>query len=152
MASKIEAAQIAASAGVDLVIVSGLHDHPLARLAAGGCGTLFVADGSTRAKKAWLAGRLTVKGAVHVDAGAVKALRGGASLLPAGAKAIEGKFARGDVLAIVGPDGVAIARGLAEYDSEDAQRIAGKRSDALPALLGYAPRAALIHRDHMVML
>lgn len=152
MASKIEAAQIAASAGVDLIIVSGLHDHPLARLAAGGCGTLFVADGSTRAKKAWLAGRLTVKGSVHVDAGAVKALRGGASLLPAGAKAIEGKFARGDVLAIVGPDGVAIARGLAEYDSEDAQCIAGKRSDALPALLGYSPRAALIHRDHMVML
>lgn len=152
MASKIEAAQIASNAGVDLVIVSGLHDHPLARLAAGGCGTLFVAEGSTRAKKAWLAGRLTVKGSVHVDAGAVKALKGGASLLPAGAKAVEGKFARGDVLAIVGPDGVAIARGLSEYDSADAGRIAGKRSDALAAILGYAPRAALIHRDHLVML
>ncbi len=152
MASKIEAAQIANSAGVDLVIVSGLHDHPLTRLAKGGCGTLFVADGSKRAKKAWLAGRLTVKGTVHVDAGAVKALKGGASLLPAGARAIEGKFARGDVLAIVGPDGAAIARGLAEYDSDDAVRIAGKRSDALTEILGYAPRAALIHRDHMVML
>ncbi len=152
MSSKIEAAQIASSAGVDLVIVSGLHDHPLARLAAGGCGTLFAAERSTRAKKAWLAGRLTVKGSVHVDAGAEKALKGGASLLPAGAKAIEGKFARGDVLAIVGPDGVAIARGLSEYDSQDAERIAGKRSDALAGILGYAPRAALIHRDHLVML
>jgi glutamate 5-kinase len=152
MSSKIEAAQIASSAGVDLVIVSGLHDHPLARLAAGGCGTLFAAERSTRAKKAWLAGRLTVKGSVHVDAGAEKALKGGASLLPAGAKAIEGKFARGDVLAIVGPDGVAIARGLSEYDSQDAGRIAGKRSDALAGILGYAPRAALIHRDHLVML
>lgn len=152
MSSKIEAAQIASNAGVDLVIVSGLHDHPLARLAEGGCGTLFAAERSTRAKKAWLAGRLTVKGMVHVDAGAVKALRGGASLLPAGAKAIEGKFARGDVLAIVGPDGVAIARGLSEYDSIDAERIAGKRSDTLAGILGYAPRAALIHRDHLVML
>ncbi|MBK9588719.1 MAG: glutamate 5-kinase [Sphingomonadales bacterium] len=152
MASKIEAAQIASSAGVDLMIVSGLHDHPLERLARGGCGTLFVADGATRAKKAWLAGRLTVKGSVYVDAGAVKALKGGASLLPAGAKSIDGKFARGDVLSIVGPDGIAIARGLSEYDSADAVRIAGKRSDALPAILGYAPRAALIHRDHMVML
>lgn len=152
MASKIEAAQIAASAGVDLAIVSGLHDHPLARLAQGGCGTVFVGDGTTRAKKAWLAGRLTVKGSVHVDAGAVKALKGGASLLPAGAKSIEGKFARGDVLSIVGPDGIAIARGLSEYDSADAERIVGKRSDALATILGYAPRAALIHRDHMVML
>ena len=152
MSSKIEAAQIASSAGVDLVIVSGLHDHPLARLAAGGCGTLFTAERSTRARKAWLAGRLTVKGSVHVDAGAEKALKGGASLLPAGAKAIEGKFARGDVLAIVGPDGVAIARGLSEYDSQDAERIAGKRSDALAGILGYAPRATLIHRDHLVML
>lgn len=152
MASKIEAARIAASAGVDLVIVSGLHDHPLTRLAKGGCGTIFVADGSTPAKKAWLAGRLTVKGSVHVDAGAVKALTGGASLLPAGARSIEGRFARGDVLSIVGPDGVVIARGLAEYDSADAERIVGQRSDALAAILGYAPRAALIHRDHMVIL
>ena len=152
MSSKIEAAQIAASAGVDLVIVSGLHDHPLARLAQGGCGTLFVADGTTRAKKAWLAGRLTVKGFVHVDAGAVKALQGGASLLPAGARRIEGVFARGDVVSIMGPDGTLIARGLSEYDSSDADRIAGRRSEALPAILGYAPRAALIHRDHMVLL
>ena len=152
MASKIEAAQIAGSAGVDLVIVSGQHDHPLARLAKGGCGTVFVADRATRAKKAWLAGRLTVKGTVHVDVGAVNALKRGASLLPAGAKSIEGRFERGDVLAIVGPEGVTIARGLSEYDSEDALRIAGKRSDALAAILGYAPRAAMVHRDHMVML
>lgn len=152
MASKIDAARIASSAGVDLVIVSGQHDHPLARLAEGDCGTVFVADGSARAKKAWLAGRLTVKGSIHIDAGAVEALKSGASLLPAGAKSIKGKFARGDVLAIVGPDGAIIARGLAEYDSEDALRIAGKRSDALAGILGYAPRAAMIHRDHMVLL
>jgi glutamate 5-kinase len=89
---------------------------------------------------------------VLVDAGAVKALAKGASLLPAGTKGIEGQFSRGDVIDVIGPEGTAIARGLAEYDSDEATRIAGKRSDAVAALLGYAPRAALIHRDHMVML
>jgi glutamate 5-kinase len=152
MGSKIEAARIANAAGADLVIVSGQHDHPIARLSAGGCGTLFAASDGKRARKAWLAGRLTVRGHVQVDAGAIKALRGGASLLPAGARAVSGKFARGDVIDVVGPDGTAIARGLAEYDASDASLICGKRSDALEVLLGYAPRSALIHRDHMVML
>ncbi len=152
MASKIEAARIANAAGADLIIVSGDHDHPLARLAGGACGTLFAADRTASARKAWLAGRLTVKGRILVDAGAVKALQGGASLLPAGARGVEGKFLRGDVIDIATPDGTAIARGLAEYDSADAERIAGKRSDALEAILGYAPRATLVHRDHMVLL
>jgi glutamate 5-kinase len=152
MASKIEAARIANAAGADLTIVSGLYDHPLARLGAGDCGTLFAADRSARAKKAWLAGRLAIKGRVIVDAGAVKALAKGASLLPAGTKAVEGAFLRGDVIDVIGPEGVAVARGLAEYDSAEATLIAGKRSDAAAKLLGYAPRSALIHRDHMVML
>ncbi len=152
MASKLQAARIANAAGADLVIVSGQHDHPLERLAAGGCGTRFIAVSTSKARKAWLAGRLTVRGEVHVDAGAIKALRGGASLLPAGAKRVEGRFDRGDVVNILGPDGEAFARGLIEYDLAEAQAICGKRSDALEAILGYAPRPALIHRDHMVLL
>jgi glutamate 5-kinase len=152
MGSKIEAARIANAAGADLVIVSGQHDHPIARLNAGGCGTIFAAGNGKRARKAWLAGRLTVRGQVQVDAGAIKALRGGASLLPAGARKVMGKFARGDVIDIVDTDGVPFARGLAEYDAPDAALICGKRSDALEVVLGYAPRAALIHRDHMVLL
>lgn len=152
MASKIAAARIANAAGADLVIVSGLHDHPLARHANGGCGTTFESDASPKARKAWLAGRLTVKGRIVVDAGAIGALNKGASLLAAGARAVEGRFLRGDVVDIVGPDGDSFARGLAEYDSADAILIAGKRSDALEAILGYAPRAALVHRDHMVLL
>jgi glutamate 5-kinase len=152
MASKIAAARIANAAGADLMIVSGLHDHPLARLAQGDCGTLFSADHSTPARKAWLAGRLTVKGRVIVDAGAVKALKSGASLLPAGAKSVEGKFSRGDVIDIVTAGGGIVARGLIEYDSGDAARICGKRSDGLEAVLGYAPRTTLVHRDHMVLL
>jgi glutamate 5-kinase len=152
MASKLEAARIANAAGAELIIVSGLHDHPLARLERGGCGTRFTGGEGKRARKAWLAGRLTVKGRIMVDAGAEKALRKGASLLPAGARAVEGRFERGDVVDIIGPEGIPIARGLAEYDLAEAQLICGRRSDALEALLGHAPRAALIHRDHMVLL
>jgi glutamate 5-kinase len=152
MASKLEAARIAAAAGADLLIVSGEYDHPLARIEREECGTLFTADPAGSARKAWLAGRLTVKGKVIVDAGAVKALSDGASLLPAGAKSVEGSFSRGDVINIVGPEGQIIARGLSEYDSADVALIVGKRSDALADLLGYAPRATLIHRDHMVLL
>lgn len=152
MASKIEAARIANAAGAALIIVSGLHPHPLARLAMGNCGTVFRADNSKTARKAWLAGRLTAKGRVHIDDGAAQALKAGASLLPAGAVRVEGRFARGDVVDVVAADAQIIARGLAEYDAEDAARICGKRRDALAELLGYAPRAALIHRDHLVLL
>ena len=152
MASKIEAARIANAAGADLIIVSGKHDHPLTRLSCEDCSTLFVADKAASARKAWLAGRLIVKGRVIIDAGAARALTKGASLLAAGATAIEGKFKRGDVVDVVAADGALLARGLSEYDSSDAARIAGKRSDALEAILGYAPRTALIHRDHLVML
>jgi glutamate 5-kinase len=152
MNSKIEAARIATRAGVTLAIVSGTVDHPLTRFAETGRGTVFIAQKGGSARKAWLAGRLTAKGRVHVDAGAAAALGKGRSLLAAGAVSVEGRFERGDVVDIVGPDGTAIARGLIEYDAADAARITGHRSDALPGLLGYAPRSALIHRNQMVLL
>jgi len=152
MLSKIEAARIACSAGAHLAILSGHVDRPLTAYAASGRGTVFIAAKAAGARKAWLAGRLTARGRVHVDAGAVRALGEGRSLLPAGATAIEGRFARGDVVDIIGPDGMLVARGLAEYDAADAGRITGLRSDALAALLGYAPRAAMVHRNHLVLL
>ena len=151
MASKIEAARIATTSGVDLVIVSGHEPHPLARV-AGGAGTRFVAAHAARSRKAWLAGRLTVKGSIAVDDGAARALRGGASLLAAGATAVSGAFARGDVVDVTGPGGHVVARGLSEYASGDAARLVGLKSDAIGDVLGHAPRAAMIHRDHMVLL
>lgn len=151
MASKVEAARIATGSGVDLIIVSGHEPHPLARVEVG-AGTRFVADKRAGSRKAWLSGRLTVKGSINVDAGAAKALAGGASLLAAGACLVSGTFSRGDVVDIVGPTGTAIARGLSEYDSVDAAAIIGLKSDAQAATLGYAPRSALVHRDHMVLL
>ena len=152
MVSKLEAARIASAAGAHLLIASGRRERPLSAYAADRRGTVFVAARGASARKAWLAGRLTARGTIRIDAGAVAALGQGRSLLPAGATAIEGRFARGDVVDIVGPDGRTVARGLAEYDAGEAARIAGRRSDALPAILGYAPRAALVHRDHMVLL
>jgi glutamate 5-kinase len=152
MASKIEAARIATAAGVDLMIVSGQHDNPLSRLETENCGTIFQADKAQTARKAWLAGRLTVKGSATIDAGAITALRSGSSLLAAGVKQVDGKFVRGDVINIQSTEGEVIGRGLAEYDALDAARICGLRSEKLAAVLRYAPRAAFIHRDHMVLL
>ncbi|WP_419827728.1 glutamate 5-kinase [Sphingomonas sp.] len=152
MAAKLAAARIAHEGGAHLAIVGGAGDRPLSAFADTARGTVFAASARRGARKAWLAGRLTARGRILIDEGAADALGRGASLLPAGARAAEGRFARGDVVDIVGADGRIVARGLAEYDGEEARRIAGRRSTDLADLLGYAPRAALVHRDHMVML
>jgi glutamate 5-kinase len=148
MVSKIAAARIATGAGVALTIASGRVDRPLS---ADARHTLFVPEKRAPARKAWLTGRLTARGAIHVDAGAAKALAGGASLLAAGAVRIEGGFARGDMVMILNDDRP-IARGLVEYDSADAGRILRTKSDAQAEILGYAPRSALVHRDHLVVI
>ncbi len=152
MISKLQAARIATRAGVALAIVTGKRDRPLSAFDADGRGTLFEPRQGAGAKRGWLAGRLTVKGRIHVDAGAVSALRSGKSLLAAGARAVDGRFSRGDVVDIIDEDGEAVARGLVEYDTDDAARIAGHRSASHADILGYAPRSALVHRDHLVML
>ncbi|UZK67350.1 glutamate 5-kinase [Sphingomonas sp. M1-B02] len=149
MVSKIAAARIANGAGAHLAIASGRVDRPLSGDARH---SLFVAEKSAPARKAWLAGGLTAKGMIHVDAGAANALAQGKSLLAAGATRIEGSFARGDLIVIADLSGTPIARGLAEYPSEDAARIIGKRNEAQAGILGYAPRSALVHRSHMALL
>ncbi|MHA6766547.1 glutamate 5-kinase [Sphingobium ummariense] len=152
MTSKIEAARIATGAGAHLAIISGKIDAPLSHWEQGGRGSIFLAAPAQRARKGWLAGRLAVRGRIIVDAGAEKALERGNSLLPAGVVRVDGVFARGDVVDILAQDGRVIARGLIEYDSEEAARIAGKRSDDIAALLGHLPRSVLVHRDHMAMV
>ena len=152
MTSKIEAARIATGAGAHLAIISGKVDSPLSHWANGGKGSIFLAAQARGARKGWLAGRLSVRGRIVVDAGAEVALGRGNSLLPAGVTRCEGVFARGDVVDILAQDGRVIARGLIEYDSEEASRIAGKRSEDIAALLGHLPRSVLVHRDHMAMV
>ena len=151
MASKVAAARIATAAGIHLAIADGRVANPLARYAATGLGTVFVAGEGARAKKAWLAGRMTVKGTLTIDDGAAAALRRGKSLLAAGVTGVEGSFARGDVVAVQAGGGV-IGRGLAAYDAPDALAIMGLRNEAQARVLGYAPRAAMVHADHLVLL
>jgi glutamate 5-kinase len=149
MVSKIAAARIANAAGAHLAIASGRVERPLSAEARH---TLFVAEKTAPARKAWLAGGLTARGTIHVDAGAAKALASGKSLLAAGATRVEGDFARGDLVTIAGIDGRTLARGLAEYPAEDAIRLVGHRNEEHAAILGYAPRSALVHRNHMALL
>ena len=148
MAAKIQAARIATAAGIPLAIASGVVDRPLSGDARH---TLFAAEKAAPARKAWLAGGLTARGAIHVDAGAALALADGRSLLAAGATAVAGRFARGDLVTIEGPGGT-VARGLSEYDAGDAGRLLGRRNEDHAALLGYAPRSALVHRNHLALL
>ncbi len=152
MVSKIQAARIATGAGAHLAIISGKVDAPLSRWADGGRGSLFLAERGQGARKGWLAGRLTTRGRVIVDEGAAAALARGTSLLSAGVSRIEGDFSRGDVVDIATPNGRVIARGLIEYDSGDAAKIAGRRSEEIAVLLGEMPRSVLVHRDHMAMV
>jgi len=152
MVSKIEAARIAASAGIDLAIISGHKEHALRHFFDTGHGTVFYGEGTHGARKAWLSGGLTEEGTIWIDKGAVQALQNGNSLLPAGTLRIEGNFARGDLVLIVDTKGTRIARGLSEYDASDACRIVGCRSEEVPAILGYSPRSALVHRNHMALL
>lgn len=152
MAAKLQAARMAGAAGIALAICDGRVERPLTHFATAGGGTLFAPPRTAKGRKAWLAGRITVAGSIMVDAGAAAALKRGASLLAAGVTAVDGKFRRGDVVAILGPAGDVLGRGLAGYDADDARAIRGLRGEAQAAVLGYAPRAALVHADHLVML
>jgi len=152
MQTKIEAGKIATAAGTAMVIASGHALHPLRRIAEGARVTWFLAQTSpVTARKTWISGRLETRGALVVDAGAVKALRSGKSLLPAGVRRVEGRFQRGDAVAITGPDGTEIGRGLVAYDAMDAERIAGRNSREIEAILGFPGRAEMIHRDDMAL-
>ncbi len=103
------------------------------------------------ARKKWIAGSLEPRGVLIVDAGAVKALRLGKSLLPAGVTKIEGAFGRGDAVVLRGPDGAEIGRGLIAYDADDAEKIKGRSSADVQAILGFEGRTEMIHRDDLVM-
>jgi glutamate 5-kinase len=153
MITKLEAARIALSAGCSMVIASGHEMRPLTRIEAGARCTWFMASSSPLlARKRWIAGTLVPMGRLIVDEGAAGALARGKSLLPAGVKKVEGSFARGDAVSIIGSAGVEIARGLVTYDVLDAQRIAGKKTSEIEKILGYRGRDEMVHRDDMVSL
>jgi glutamate 5-kinase len=152
MLTKIEAGKIATTAGIHMVIASGRVMHPLKAIAEGAACTWFLTPANpVTARKKWIAGSLEPRGAVVIDAGAVKALRLGRSLLPAGVIRIEGEFSRGDAVIVRGPDGAEVGRGLIAYDAGDAERIKGRSSADVLLVLGYTGRTEIIHRDDLVM-
>jgi len=152
MASKLIAAKIAMGAGCDVVIAKGEELHPLVAIANGARHTRFRASVTpAAARKRWIAGGLKAEGVLVIDDGAVKALLDGKSLLPAGIRQIDGRFERGDAVVVRSRDGREIARGLAAYSAEDAERIAGKRSLEIEVILGYRGRDEMIHRDDLTL-
>jgi len=152
MVTKIEAAKIAVGAGTHMVIASGKAMNPMARFWEGGRCTWFVAHSNPGAsRKRWIAGALEPRGMVVIDDGAVKALKSGKSLLPAGVSSIEGPFDRGDAVIIRDATGAELGRGLSAYSHQDAQAIIGHKSREISELLGYRGRDELIHRDDMAL-
>ena len=152
MRTKIEAAKIATAAGTHMLIASGKIEHPLRAITQGGRCTWFMTPANpVTARKRWIAGSLEPKGTLTIDAGAVAALRAGKSLLPAGVIRVDGQFARGDAVVVLGPDTQVVGRGLVAYDAEDAEKIKGRSSSDILSILGISGRAEMIHRDDLVI-
>ncbi|MDH3593765.1 MAG: glutamate 5-kinase [Rhodospirillales bacterium] len=153
MVTKLQAARIAVAGGCRMVIADGRRKHPLAALADGARCTWFLAEVEPlTARKRWIAGSLKPTGRLVVDAGALRALQSGRSLLPAGVTAVEGLFERGDAVVVLGTDGVEVARGLCAYSAQEARLILGHKSSEIEARLGYRGREELIHRDDLVLM
>ncbi len=152
MTSKLIAAKIAMGAGCDVILAKGETLSPLSAIRKGARHTIFRASTTPAvAKKRWIAGVLRPEGALVIDEGAVRALKEGKSLLPAGIRQIDGRFERGDAVVVKDRDGREIARGLAAYNASDAELIAGKRTVEIEAILGYRGRDEMIHRDDLIL-
>jgi glutamate 5-kinase len=154
MVTKLQAADLARRSGAEVVIARGGDADILPRITDGEqIGTRFqpAATALESRKRYILAGGQAV-GALHVDQGAVEAIRKGGSLLPVGMVRIEGEFQRGDTVRVLEPSGKEIARGLTNYASIDLQKISGKRSDRIENILGFAYGEEVIHRNNMVLL
>jgi glutamate 5-kinase len=151
MKTKLMAAKTAVAGGCAMAIMEGSCLRPLSALAAGAARTWFVSQADPQlARKRWI-NAMKPRGEVRVDAGAKWALMQGKSLLPAGVTFVSGSFGRGDPVAILGPAGDVLGKGLMRYTALEAKAIAGHRSQEIEAILGYVGRAALIHRDDMVI-
>lgn len=153
MRTKIEAAKIAVAGGARMVIASGLVEHPIRAVDEGRPCTWFLSPSNpVTARKRWIGGTLEPRGTIVVDEGAIRALRAGKSLLPAGMRSVDGRFERGDAVLVRAIDGTEIGRGLSGYDVAEAAAIVGRNSRDIAAVLGYAGRSAVIHRDDLVLI
>jgi glutamate 5-kinase len=154
MASKLNAARIATTAGENVIIASGRQPGSLSQILAGELvGTLFVAQGSTiKSWKRWIGFTVQPRGQITIDDGACRALaEQGRSLLAIGVAQVEGAFHKGDVVSIRTSQGAEIARGLTNYNSEELAKIQGHHTEEIAAILGGCPYEAVVHRDNLVL-
>jgi glutamate 5-kinase len=153
MTTKIMAAKIAVAAGCHMCIAAGHQKHPVRRIEEGARCTWFVPHATpVTARKQWIAGTLKPAGSITIDNGALKAVRQGKSLLPAGVVAARGGFERGDTVSVLDLDGVEVARGIVAYADVDAARIMGRKSSEIESILGFRGRDEVIHRDDLVIM
>ena len=153
MVTKVNAARIAARSGASTIIASGASDQVITKLSQGQVtGTLLLADQEILdSRKQWLAA-LPAKGTLVLDDGAVKVLESkGSSLLPVGVTRVNGVFTRGEMVSCCDAKGREVARGLVNYNSEEAAGIRGRASREIESILGYPGDVELIHRDNMVL-
>lgn len=154
MITKLQAARLAARSGCNTIIVGGRNSGILTAVSEGAeVGTLLTASQQPlAARKQWLAGQLQVKGQLVLDAGAIKVLQQqGRSLLAVGVTQVKGQFTRGELVSCMDANGQEIARGLVNYNSDEATRIQGQSTERIAEILGYREDDELIHRDNMVV-
>jgi glutamate 5-kinase len=152
MATKVEAAQIASAAGIPVVLTSATLVESALR--GDEVGTFFAPTGVRKpARMLWLEHASATRGSLQLDAGAVTALvERGSSLLPAGVVSSRGDYVEGDAVDLISPDGVVVARGLVNFDSEDVPQLLGKSTKVIVAELGEGFDKELVHRDDLVIL
>lgn len=154
MTGKLGAAKTVADAGETVVIANGRSPNVLLRLFEGErVGTIFApATRKLSARRRWIAGAVRPRGRIAIDAGAAKALlENGKSLLARGIVEVSGKFDRGAIVRIAGPDGNTVAHGVSNYSHSELDRIKGLKSSEIAAVLGSKPFDEAVHRDNMVI-
>jgi glutamate 5-kinase len=152
MASKLDAARVATSAGENVIIASGKQPGNLMRILAGEpIGTLFVAGGqSIPSWKRWIGLTAQPRGKLLLDDGARRAVETkGSSLLAIGIVDLQGTFRKGDVVSLCDRSGAEFARGLTNYSADEVQQIKGLKTDQIAAALGHCPYEEVIHRDNL---
>ena len=151
MITKLMAARTATQAGCAMVITKGDVPNPITELENGANCTWFKPNVDPQtARKRWISSQKSV-GKLIIDQGAVTALIDGKSLLPIGVTSIEGNFSRGDIVSIYSVNGRELAKGICAYPAVEAKLIIGQNSNEIETILGYAGRAAVIHRDDLAI-
>ena len=151
MVTKIEAAKICQLSGCYMAIANGKKIRPIKEILEKNNCTWFIPRVSKLdARKKWIIGSISPKGALIIDNGAIKAIRNGKSLLPVGIKTIDGKFEKGDHIKILDFNNKEHARGLSSFSSEEINKIKGCQSNQIKKILGYSSKDEVIHKDDLV--